>query len=1604
MRSLIIVFIIMLYQISLQSQRSFSRDLFVNADFSPNSVSVGETTQCGMVILNQLWSGGTGTKDTMYSGSLKVTLKWNAHVNSLNLNPTGAWASFFNWTFKLPDAQFPFGGWEGINNQNIVSQFGSVVFETTGKSVTSMSPGATISAQFLPPFSDDNISDNSIEPLITVKQAGINCNTILACNDGVQISMDEDCKMFLEPDMILEAPAYSDDAYDVEAKLPSGISLPQVTVGTDYLGRPIKRIELTNTHVGRTLEVKISLRGCGNSCWGRATIEDKLPPVNTSMPCEARITNFTGNLSSSDNSYDRPSACPGSVATNVRYEIRTFAVDVNGTVDIVLPQVNAKFSLYNGSFNPANPCSANLLITNASAYSAVLSAGNTYTLVISTADPTVTPSTGINYIVYLDSKTGNVKSSPSATVCTVECTNEAALIAQTAANATQRPGFQDGCNSSITYEKFDFIEVFPCTERYSKLVTRVWTATDAWGNKSEEKTQYFYIKRGSLSNVVCPNDWTGSCSQSFRKLANGAPDPSVSGQPTNTGCQNIQVYYDDIIFDLCGVGIKVYRQWTIIDWCTGEDKVCNQILKIDDDTKPTLTCPVIPAIQTSHSKCTADWQVVPPVSSDCSFITWEVTFSKDGVDQMTVPSNAVFVKSDATTVITGTVPPFVKNISSVERPYTISGLPLGKTWVRYRVIDECENIIECTASVMVEDKTPPTAICEDQTVIALDNSGWAELFAETLDNHSLDNCGPVVKYEIRRKTNTCTGYTDDLNFGPHVHFCCSDIGASTSYVKVVLRVYDAAGNYNDCETDVKVQNKRPPVISCPGNKTLTCGDPRIAAWSAGTQPFDTLFFGKPTVSGVCTDGLFASRITGINLSNKCNTGTITREWFLIGNPAVKCTQVLTVTSPAFTASNVTFPPNLELATCNINLAHPDITGSIPVVTNSGCRDIGISYEDQIFHNVPDVCIKIVRTWRVIDWCTYPNTQVVATHAQTIKFTGSGGAVFTGCADQNLTTDPGKCDKEVTLTANATDECTNPNDLVWSWSLDLFNNGTADETGTGKSVTRVLPAGTHKVLFSVTNRCGTTTSCMYRITIRPNKKPTPVCLGEVVWVMDSDGSTDIWASDFNLKSVSNCGDDSKLKFSFNPQGTQTSRRFTCADIPNGQVARIPLKMYVIDEFGNSDFCDVVLILQDSPLTNACQDNNALLPSVAGKITTEMSEGIENIEVELKNMSSSTAKKEMTRNNGDYMFTGVDVFDPKSIGAFKDSDLLNGVSTLDLVLIQRHILGIQKIASPYKLLAADINNSRSITASDLVALRKNILGVTTTFDNNTSWRFVPASYVFPDPASPFDFPSRINLDSIFEDKSNVNFTAIKVGDVNNSAKANATSIVTESRSAAVRLSMEDLAFEAGKTILLPVRSTEDLNLIGTQFSLAFDPSVVAFASIKPGILDIKAFHMNEMYVTDGKVYVSMDAASGVQIKEGDVLFTIEFRSLSAGKSNIFSFDNEWFTSEMYDNDASARMLELTTDQRTSGESAFMLFQNKPNPFKDETSISFSLDASSDVTLRIMDVNGRIVLQQSGKMDKGFHKIQVNAAMVGKAGVFYYQIEASGQSATKKMILIE
>jgi hypothetical protein len=108
---------------------------------------------------------------------------------------------------------------------------------------------------------------------------------------------------------------------------------------------------------------------------------------------------------------------------------------------------------------------------------------------------------------------------------------------------------------------------------------------------------------------------------------------------------------------------------------------------------------------------------------------------------------------------------------------------------------------------------------------------------------------------------------------------------------------------------------------------------------------------------------------------------------------------------------------------------------------------------------------------------------------------------------------------------------------------------------------------------------------------------------------------------------------------------------------------------------------------------------------------------------------------------------------------------------MVLIQKHILNVNKLLSPYKIIAADLNNSGTVTTSDLVEMRKLILNIQSTFSNNESWRFIDADFEFPNPENPFEtsFPEYKSFNNL-PNSQIVNFVGIKIGDVNNSVNPN------------------------------------------------------------------------------------------------------------------------------------------------------------------------------------------------------------------------------------------
>ncbi len=181
-----------------------------------------------------------------------------------------------------------------------------------------------------------------------------------------------------------------------------------------------------------------------------------------------------------------------------------------------------------------------------------------------------------------------------------------------------------------------------------------------------------------------------------------------------------------------------------------------------------------------------------------------------------------------------------------------------------------------------------------------------------------------------------------------------------------------------------------------------------------------------------------------------------------------------------------------------------------------------------------------------------------------------------------------------------------------------------------------------------------------------------------------------------------------------------------------------------------------------------ENPALANSstVFGLIQKANGVPIQNVEMQVTGSSNLTFNNQT---DGSYEAFDLENGNNFTITPYRNDDHRNGVNVFDLVLVQKYILGLGATLTPHQLIAADVNKDGSVNVFDLVRIQRVILQLDTEFSNNTSWRFVPTAFNFPDPTDPFSspFPESTFYTPILTDIQNENFIAIKVGDVNGSA---------------------------------------------------------------------------------------------------------------------------------------------------------------------------------------------------------------------------------------------
>ena len=83
---------------------------------------------------------------------------------------------------------------------------------------------------------------------------------------------------------------------------------------------------------------------------------------------------------------------------------------------------------------------------------------------------------------------------------------------------------------------------------------------------------------------------------------------------------------------------------------------------------------------------------------------------------------------------------------------------------------------------------------------------------------------------------------------------------------------------------------------------------------------------------------------------------------------------------------------------------------------------------------------------------------------------------------------------------------------------------------------------------------------------------------------------------------------------------------------------------------------------------------------------------------------------------------------------------------------------------------------------------------------------------------------------------------------------------------------------------------------------------------------------------------------------------------------------------------------------------MISNAPNPFKDLTTISFELAEKGEVVLKVVDLNGRTVLEKRTVGTSGLNEITINGTALNETGIYYYQIQTEQYTATKKLVFVD
>jgi len=932
---------------------------------------------------------------------------------------------------------------------------------------------------------------------------------------------------------------------------------------------------------------------------------------------------------------------------------------------------------------------------------------------------------------------------------------------------------------------------------------------------------------------------------------------------------------------------------------------------------------------------------------------------------------------------------------------------VGTVGVDLIVSDAAGNSEACAVEITISDDIAPTVSCQSLVNTIVDNVGDTDVFVDIPEATATSNCPPVDiendfndggadasdVYEVGTTVVTFTatdangnestcqttvivvaddsiipvcadvsaeldedgnasvdaidldggsfGGDGDLSFSvdgsSSVSFDCDDVGANT----VVLTVTDDDGNSETCESTVTISDNIAPDVECDASVEVMVANP------GDTEVFVDLDLATATDN--CEVASIENDVNngGADASDTYAVGTHTITYTATdvnGNTA-ECQTVLTV---------------LADESLVVNCQDGAVT-----IDASGTATLDVADLDDGSFGGEGALTFTVDGNEVLEF----DCDDLGSHTVTVEVTDEASAVET-------------CEVTITVDLDGVTEVTCNNNV--EVSLDSDGNASvsiADLISSAEATCGIVSmeasqlefdcddVGSVDVVVTIENVLGEEASCTAGVNVIDENDPVAECVDITFSITEASMTFFVNPESLNGGSSATCGD---VSFSF----YGAAPGYTCSD-----TGIYTLTLVVTNDAGSTATCE-------SQVTVQCVDG---LVEISGNVEREFGVAIPGTEMTWLGNPGGIS---MSQGTGFYQIFA----EPGSnvvVTPQKDGDPTQFLTTLDLINIQRHLLQIEPLGSPYQIIASDVNFDDVTSTLDLVILQSLILGLIDDL-NGPVWRFIPASYTFNDPGNPFgeNFPEVKGYQAVVNDQLNEDWIAIKTGDV--------------SLTSGTRLTDDMLRFNVSTTLgsdggqYLVFEMAETSEIFGYQMAVEFDNhiSVEHFipGSVMRGMNDLN-FHME-----DGIARTNYYNGEGIRLEAGTELFRLQINSASPVTNaldlvNIYREDR--MRAEGYP--VTGEMAPIALGATSEINDGWKVTNLSPVPASDYLLLEMEVSADTDFELEVYNSNGQLMESRDHSAQQGFQSITFDLNNYA-AGAYFIRIVNAENSETLRFIKVD